>query len=200
MSQDRRTFIKRSGAAVGVALTGGVAAGDQAGADDGGGRTGRAPALDPTVLRAVADVVLPAELSAVEREEAVADFEDWAAGYEPVAEMNHGYGTSEIRYGPPDPVPGWTAQLEALDLEARRRTGTAFADLDATAKRELLERQDLDRGTGLPNPLRADHVAVALMAHWFGSPRATDLCYRRRIGVQLCRGIDNAPEEPEAIR
>ncbi|MCA9739576.1 MAG: hypothetical protein KC645_18260, partial [Gemmatimonadetes bacterium] len=83
--------------------------------------------LDGGLLRAVAVLVLPAELSPVEQEEAVQGFERWAAGYEPVAELNHGYGTSEIRYGPPDPRPGWAAQLRGLDLEAQRRSQTGFA-------------------------------------------------------------------------
>jgi len=33
--------------------------------------------------------------------------------------LNHGYGTSEIRYGPPDPVPAIAAE-QAAGLVAQR--------------------------------------------------------------------------------
>jgi hypothetical protein len=192
MTHDRRTFLKRSGAALSVAAVGTTL--PQTLAADAAVRR-----LDPALLRAVAEVVLPSELGAPMREEAVADFEAWANAYEPVAEMNHGYGTSEILYGPPDPVPAWTAQLEALELETQKRTGSAFAALTPNARRALLERQGLDGGNGMPNPLGAQHVAVALMAHWFGSADAKDRCYERRIGEQTCRGIDSAPAEPREL-
>ena len=102
-------------------------------------------------------------------------------------------------YGPPDPVPAWQAQLEALEIEASRRTGSSFAELDIPGRRELIRRQELDGGSGLPSPLRARHVAVALMAHWFGSSEAVDRCYGRRIAERTCRGIDSAASEPEAV-
>jgi hypothetical protein len=192
MTHDRRTFLKRSGAVLGVAAVG------PALPDPSSASTASVRRLDAAILRAVAEVVLPSELGDAGREEAVADFEAWANEYEPVAEMNHGYGTSEIRYGPPDPVPAWTAQLEALEIEAQKRSGSTFAALDADARRALLQRQPLDSGSGLPNPLNAEHVAVALMAHWFRSPDAKDRCYDRRIAERRCRGIDTAPAEPES--
>ena len=194
MTQDRRTFLKRTSAALGAVVVGPALPMD--GADHE--RQGRR--LDPALLRSVAEVVLPSELSAGAREEAVADFEYWADEYEPVAEMNHGYGTDVIRYGPPDPIPAWTAQLAALQLEAQQRSSTGFADLDMDARRTLLEGQTLDTDDGLPSPLRAQHIAVALMAHWFRSPDAIDRCYDRRIAERRCRSIDTAQAEPERRR
>ena len=193
MRQDRRTFLKRSGAALSAAAVSGCLPSSAERQE-----SSTAP-LHAEVLRAVAEVVLPADLEDASREEAVQSFERWASEYEPVAELNHGYGTSEIRYGPPDPAPAWQAQLEALDLEAGRRMGTSFAALDMPGRRELITRQGLDEGSGLPNPLRARHVAVALMAHWFRSSDAADRCYERRIAERSCRGIDTAPSEPEAL-
>lgn len=194
MTQDRRSFLKRSGAAVSAAALAGCTSDHRPSAS--GGRSAR---LDPAALRAVAAVVLPAELGDSGREAAVASFERWAREYEPVAELNHGYGTSEIRYGPPDPVPAWQAQLMALELEANARTGDSFTALDTGARLALLERQGLDAGSGLPSPVRARHVAVALMAHWFGSADAVDRCYRRRIAERTCRGTRTSPAEPEAV-
>ena len=193
MSQDRRTFLKRSGAALSVAAVSGCVP------DSAEQQAESAAPLEAVTLRAVAEVVLPSDLDDASREEAVQAFERWAAEYEPVAELNHGYGTSEIRYGPPDPVPAWQAQLEALEIEASRRTGSSFPELGIPERRELITRQGLDDGSGLPNPLGARHVAVALMAHWFSSSEGIDRCYGRRIAQRACRGIDTAPSEPEAV-
>lgn len=206
MTQDRRTFIKQSGAVVGVAITGVPTGSARPTADPAEAATSSAGSsvvpsreLDADVLRALAEVVLPGEIGDAELNEAATQFRLWAEDYEPVSEMNHGYGTSEIVYGPPDPLPGWTAQLEAMDLEARKRTGLGFVDLDPSGRRDVLERQRLEAGANLPDPLRAGHVAVALMAHWFRSGRAKDLCYDRRLAERLCRGIDTARAEPEAL-
>jgi hypothetical protein len=145
----------------------------------------------------VGRLVLPSELGSEGRERAVQAFEAWAYGYQPVAELNHGYGTSEIRYGPPDPVPGWAAQLEALDLEATQRHGTAFADLSRDAAEALLRRHLDDEGDGMPDALEARHVAVALMAHWFASAEAVDRCYGVSISPRTCRGLDGSAAHPE---
>ena len=150
------------------------------------------------LLGAVGAVVLPSELGDAGRTAAVDGFRTWALAYEAVPELNHGYGTSEIRYGPPDPVPAWGAQLRALDLEAGRRHGTAFAALDP-ADRHALVRRHLDgAGPGLPSPLGADHVALALLAWWLDTPDATDRCYGAAIAPRTCRGLDASATEPEA--
>jgi hypothetical protein len=154
--------------------------------------------MDRALLRLVGAMVLPSELGDAGRDAAVADFERWAAGYEAVPELNHGYGTSEIRYGPADPVPAWGAQLAALDLEAGKRHGARFGELEAPTRLALLRRHIGDTGAGMPQPLAATHVAVALMSHWYGSPQATDRCYGVRISPQTCRGIDGSALEPEA--
>jgi len=148
----------------------------------------------------VGDLVLPGELGVAGRDAAVAAFQRWADGYDPVPELNHGYGTSEIRYGPPDPVPGWQAQLDALDVEAQRRHGAAFTALSREQRLVLLlGHVDAVEGDSLPSPLRARHVAVALLAHWAGTPEATDRCYGVRISPQTCRGLASSGDEPESI-
>lgn len=194
MTTDRRAFLKTTGTALSAAALGGCASGDSPRAGNGG-----AGGLDPALLRGVAVLVLPGELGDVAREAAVVGFERWAAAYEPVAELNHGYGTSEIRYGPADPVPGWGAQLRALEVEATKRYGVGWLALGDARAEEILRRQVDDEGTGIPSPLRARHVAVALLAWWLESPDATDRCYGVRIGPQTCRGIASAPAEPETL-
>lgn len=197
MSPDRRAFLKRAGAALSAVAAAGCA---PEGPSTGEEAVPGAPAsMDPTVLRAVGALVLPSELGEAGREQAVQAFEGWAYAYEPVPELSHGYGTSEIRYGPPDPVPAWSAQLEALDAEARKRHGAAFSELDTDPRLRLLTRHVGDEGLAVPDPVDARHVAIALLAWWLATPEATDRCYGVRISPQTCRGIANAPEEPEGV-
>ncbi len=192
MSQDRRNFLKSGIAAV-------------AGAAACGPRDGSAPAapertgLDQDLLVAISPVVLPSELDEDGRGAAVRASASWIAAFEPVAELNHGYGTANIRYGPPDPAPAWQAQLEALELEAQRRFGQDFRELDFDTQNAMVRRQIRDRSETMPSPLQADHVGVALLAHWLTSPDATDRCYEVKISPLTCRGIESSPREPDPI-
>jgi hypothetical protein len=147
-------------------------------------------ALDPAVLRALADAVLPAELGSAGSERAAAGFERWLAGYREGAEILHGYGTGEIRRTGPSPALKWSAQLR--DLGA-----------GSFVTRTRAERQDIVRAAlagftlnNLPQVDRAPHVAVGLLAHFYDSPVATDLCYRARIGRNGCRPLADAPRRP----
>ncbi|MEN9818330.1 MAG: hypothetical protein RLZ32_2210, partial [Gemmatimonadota bacterium] len=131
--------------------------------------------LDPALLAALGDAVLPESLGAAGRRRAVAGFATWLARYEPVAEAMHGYGDAEVTYTPPDPAPGWQAQLRGVDTLARRSRRMGFAALSVAERRALLEVALRGHGgTRLPaNPLEATHVAVALLAHWAASTEAT---------------------------
>ena len=189
MSDTRRSFLKQSVATVAAASVAGCAA-------DDAGDTSRLPGH---TLRAVGDAVLPAELGAEGRERAVAAFDRWSDGLEPVAELAHPYLVPETRYSDPDPRPGWAAQLEGIEKECRARFGKALGDLDVPARQRLLAGPVGAAGPGLGAPANANHIAVALMAHFFASPAATDMCYRRTIARQQCRGLDGAAAEPAAL-
>jgi hypothetical protein len=193
--QDRRTFLKRSSVAISAAALAGCAPQT----DSGGADATAADRLHEALLHALAEVVLPGELGAEGRRQAVVAFQAWAYAYEPVAELNHGYGTSLVRYSPADPVPGWQAQLEALDLESRARVGTGFADMAPAGRAELVRHGLTDQGGTLPDPLQARHVAVALLAHWSASPQAVDLCYGRLVSPRTCRGIAETSALPGAL-
>ena len=138
------------------------------------------------------------DLSAVE---AVTGFGDWVDGFEPAAELDHPYLTGELRYGLPHPGPRWAAQLEAMELEAVRRSGVAFAELDADRQRVVVEAALERTGSdGLPgDPAQADHVALGLLAWFYGTSRANDLCYRASVGRHTCRGIGSLPDEPAPL-
>ena len=150
-----------------------------------------------TTLVALGDAVLPEELGPRGVASAVAEFERWMAGYRPGAEANHGYGTGKIDRTPADPRPQWRSQLAALDAGARRAGGQSFATLDRE-RRQTLVRTALagERSDALPNPLLARHIALALIAHFYDSAAATDLCYQARIGRQQCRPLAAQHEKP----
>jgi len=107
MTQDRRSFLKATGAVVSAAAVGACA--PDIGPSVASAATGAA--LDGVLLAALGQVVFPSELGETQQDQAVREFQQWATSYEAVPELDHGYGTAEIRYGPPDPVPAWGAQL-----------------------------------------------------------------------------------------
>jgi len=210
MSDDRRSFLKKSAALVGSVGLGGCAPGDRA--DDAGsdeaaqGSSGSAAAvdLDEGLVRAVAEAVLPgSDLGNEGVERAVDGFREWVAGFEAGAERPHGYlyqGLAEIRYGPPHPGPRWADQLESLEAAARSLHGAAFGELEIPARREIIEAElQPDELEGIPGPARARHVAVGLVGWFYERPEATDLCYGRRIDRYACRGLDDVGDEPEPL-
>lgn len=195
---DRRDFIKKSAAAAAaLGISGTKAAASQAPI-----RPGETPPAE--TLRAVAAAVLPtSDLEPDDIDQIVTDFEAWIDDFEPVAEMPHGYlnrGLANIRYGPPHPGPRWAAQVEALELEAAKRYQSAFAELSIEERRALIQgqlgRDELGR---LPSPGQARHVAVGLMAYFYASSEATDLCYRASIGRFKCRGLATLGRQPQPL-
>src|SRR5205823_4490636 len=60
-------------------------------------------ALDDSTLVSLGASVLPSELGESGVRGAVSRFQAWVNGYAPGAELNHGYGTAEIKRTPPDP-------------------------------------------------------------------------------------------------
>ena len=189
MTTDRRQFLKGAAAIAATAAVGCTI--------EPLARPPAAGVLDEHLLAALADVALPGELGAAGRVRAVADFREWLAGYEPAAEEMHGYGDAEITYLPADPGPGWSAQLAALDLVARKKYKRGFAEL-AVPERASIVRSQLARvrGERMPAPLGAPHVALALLSHWCASPGANDLAYGATIGRENCRMLADAPRKP----
>ena len=153
-----------------------------------------------TTLRALAEVVLPSELGPERTRQVVTDFQRWIDGYRQGAELTHGYGTSRLRFSGPTPATRWAGQLEALDAESRRRHAKPFAEITAERReaivREALSQERLDR---LPVVGEARHVGVALLAFFYDSSAATDLCYEARIGRETCRPLAQAEMQPLKI-
>ncbi|HJR35795.1 MAG TPA: hypothetical protein VJ817_12650 [Gemmatimonadales bacterium] len=145
--------------------------------------------LDSARLRALAGAVLPSELGAAGLERTVVAFERWLAGYREGVELLHGYGTGEIRLTGPSPALRWAAQLDAL--------GSSFVTLSVPERQARL-RSALEAGRfgGLPPVDRAPHLAIGLLAFFYRSPEATDLCYQASIGRESCRALDTSPRPP----
>ena len=186
---DRRRFLGSLAAAVPAAKLAHLATHQQA-----------PPApqpLDDELLHALGAGVLPAELGNQGMERVVRDFQRWLDRYTPNAETNHGYGTGDIGYTPDDPAPRWSDQLARLDGDARQQFHAGFAELDvATKQRIVREHLTEDRLDRMPRPHLANHVAVGLLAYFYASADATDLCYERAIGKNSCRPLSRSADEP----
>ena len=152
---------------------------------------------DPATLLALAEAVLPSSLGRAGVRRATEDFRAWGAGYRENAELVHGYGTSRLRSTGPTPVTRWATQLDDLDARAHAEHQRAFRALTAADRaaivRSALQGQRLDR---MPSVAGANHVAVALVAHFYESPAAMDLCYGARIGRETCRPLAAQARKP----
>jgi len=135
-------------------------------------------------LHALGAAILPSELGSAGIASAVNAFQYWISGYREHAELVHGYGTSALAYAGPTPATRWATQLDALDRAARH---------DGARSRSQLGGLTI---TGMPAVGRAQHVAIALLSHWYGSSDATDRCYRAAIGTQQCRPLATSARVP----
>jgi hypothetical protein len=190
----RRRFLKASAGAVsGLAL--GACADDQAVAPVA------AAGLDRAVLDVLGLIVLPRQAlgdDGVTR--VIGDFLIWLDGFEPVSERDHPYGADEIQYGPPHPAPLWQSQLEALNLEAGKRYGLPYVDIDDARQREILERQLPGHlSENMPYAGAATHVAIGLIAWFYSTAEANDLAHNAKIGRETCRGLATGTTRPEPL-
>ena len=152
---------------------------------------------DPATLDALAEAVLPSTLGRAGARRAAAAFRAWGVGYREKAELVHGYGTSRLRASGPTPVTRWALQLDDLDARARTDHQQSFRELTiperAAIVRAVLQGQRLDR---MPSIVGAGHVAIALIAHFYESPAAQDLCYGAQIGRETCRPLAAQARKP----
>ncbi len=194
MATGRRDFLKASTTAITAAGLSGCDTGDRAGNERTALRR-----LDRELLRAVGDAVLPDTIGEDGRDGAIVAFEIWLQEFEPNAELVHPYGGWIVPYGPDDPSPRWVEQLEHLERTTRDKSMSSFRDLSREDRRALLAEAIEDKGSDFPTPAYAQHVAVALMAHYFASSDATNQCYGVAIDKLQCRGAQTAGEKPLAL-
>jgi hypothetical protein len=193
----RRTFVgwlSGLGAALGIGVRARPAGAEIDLAEQGAG-------LSTAMVRSLAEAELPGELGDDGFARVSRGFTQWVAGYRPGVELVHPYGSAEIRQTGASPAARWRAQLAALDREARQKHRRAFSALTRVQRRELVAAAlSAERTNRMPDPLDANHVGMALIAWYFATPDAVDLCYNARIGRNQCRPLVNAPRQPLPLR
>ena len=155
---------------------------------------------DPRALHALGEVVLPSAMGQAALRAEVDAFQKWMDGYKENVEVTHAYGNSRLRFTGPTPATRWAKQLDDLGARAKNANQQSFADLSLAQRTEVLEivlaNERLDR---MPAVGDANHVAVALAAHYYASPQATDLCYESQIGKTLCRPLADQVRKPPPL-
>jgi len=139
------------------------------------------PGDDADALRAIAGIVLPSEADAGR---VTADFVRWVRGWRAGAEMDHGYGNTRLRTKGPSPAPAYLKQLAEL------RGKVEAAAIEAV----LRNLPDLPRTPG------SSHIVADLMAFYFRSSDANDLCYRAAIGRDKCRDLAGSDQPPAPLK
>jgi hypothetical protein len=157
----------------------------------------QAEALDPAVLAAIAEVVLPSES---DRRTAVADFIRWIREYKEGADTDHGYGNTRLRQTGPSPARNYATHVAALDAAARARGARGFAVAPLADRRAIVEaalaEAKIERLPGRPS---GAHIAADLMGHYFASEAAANLCYRAKIDRDTCRGLQGSENAPASL-
>ena len=158
------------------------------------------PVEHDAVFAAVAAAVLPASLGRARVDEIARSFRTWVGGYREGAELDHGYGHTRLRATGPSPAASYGLQLAALDRAARAEDGGGFAALSPERRTALLEAALSSAGIeDLPERPDGRHVAADLLAFFFRSAEANDLCYGAAIARDTCRGLDGSDRPPKPI-
>ena len=150
-------------------------------------------------LHEIAPTVLPASLGAAPLRGIVDRFVQWTRGYREGVAMSHGYGHPRLQKTGASPVPGYVAQLAALAADARAKGGR-WPALDLETRRALIEAAFTKAGVrALPPRPIGQHVVADLMAFYFRSSEANDVCYSAMIQREVCRPIAVTIRRPDPI-
>ncbi len=151
------------------------------------------------VLRDVATTVLPSVIGAKGHDEAVDNFLRWLQDYREGVPLSHGYGEPRLVRSGPSPASGYGTQIAALQQAATERAGR-FGALPLEVRRAILDTAFKQAGIqNLPSRPDGKHVIADLMAHYFRSSAANDLCYNARIGRNTYRAIRITTARPQPL-
>src|SRR5262245_22885046 len=151
------------------------------------------------VLRDVAATVLPSAIGRNGQDEAVDNFLRWIRDYKEGVPLSHGYGEPRLVTSGPSPSRGYRDQIAALQAGAKARGGR-FGALPLEERRVLLDEAFKAADVrNLPNRPDGKHVVADLMAHYFRSSAANDLCYNARIGRNTYRAIRVTTTRPQPL-
>ena len=151
------------------------------------------------MLHEIGATVLPASLGAERVRATVDKFVVWTRGYREGVALAHGYGHPRLQKTGASPVPGYVSQLAALAAEARAKGGR-WPSLDLETRRALLDGSlaKADVRSLPPRPI-GQHVVADLMAFYFRSSEANDVCYSAMIQREVCRPIAVTITRPKPI-
>ena len=150
------------------------------------------------LLREIAPTVLPSSIGPIRINATVDRFVAWTRGYREGVALAHGYGHPRLQKSGASPVPVYIAQLAALESDARSRGG--WAALDVESRRALLDAAFMKAGVrNLPARPAGQHVVADLMAFYFRSTEANDLCYSAMIQREVCRPIQITTHKPAPL-
>ena len=151
------------------------------------------------LLRDLAGTVLPSSLGRSGQDAAVDAFLTWIREYKEGVALSHGYGEPRLVKSGPTPAPAYATQLAALQAAATAKGGR-FGALPLQARRELLDAAFSTADVrSLPGRPDGRHVVSDLMAHYFRSSGANDLCYNARIGRNTYRAIRVTTLRPQPL-
>jgi hypothetical protein len=154
-------------------------------------------------LNAIAEVVLPSDLSAADRKRVVDSFVAWFVNYREGADMGHGYGSSNLRQpSGASPASRYPAQFAALDSAASSAGAATFATLPAASRREVIEKalnepQPVNR---LPAQPTGANLIADFMGSYFTSADAWDRAFLAEIRRDSCRTLDDSSSQPRAMK
>jgi hypothetical protein len=151
------------------------------------------------MLHEIAGTVLPSSLGADRVRATVEKFVQWTRGYREGVAMTHGYGHPRLQKTGASPVPSYVSQLATLQSEARA-TGGRWSSLDLETRRALLDAAlaKANVRTLPPRPI-GQHVVADLMAFYFRSSEANDVCYSAMIQREVCRPIAVTITRPKPL-
>ena len=151
------------------------------------------------VLRDVAGTVLPSAIGRKGQDEAVDNFLRWIRDYKEGVPLAHGYGEPRLEKSGPSPAPRYAEQIASLQAAAKVRGGR-FGALLLEDRRALLDEAFTAADVrNLPGRPDGKHIVADLMAHYFRSSAANDLCYNVRIGRQTYRAIRVTTVRPQPL-
>jgi hypothetical protein len=151
------------------------------------------------LLRDVAATVLPSSIGRKGQDEAVDDFLRWISDYKDGVPLSHGYGEPRLVKSGPSPAPGYASQIASLQAAAKAKGGR-FGALPLEDRRALLDEAFKAADVrALPSRPDGKHVVADLMAHYFRSSAANDLCYNARIGRNTYRAIRVTTVRPQPL-
>jgi hypothetical protein len=151
------------------------------------------------VLHEIAPTVLPTAIGAARIRETTDKFVAWTRGYREGVALAHGYGHPRLQKSGPSPVPRYLSQLTTLDAEARA-SGQRWSTLDLESRRARLDAAFIAAGVRtLPQRPMGQHVVADLMAFYFRSTEANNLCYSAMIDREVCRPIAITTKRPAPL-